>query len=123
MQTYPIKAGSEIVGEATVQKEGLYYHIFCRCQRKQRGICRILLRCKEKSADLGICVPDGGFYCTKRSVPIKKIGADKLEFYVISNVERQDKLIEICAEKPFASIDKLETAQLVQTDGKYYIKF
>ena len=69
---YDIYMGSAAVGTAKVIREGLYYLFFCRCRLSGEVVCRVTVRCGDRSADLGILVPENGAFQLKTRVPVKR---------------------------------------------------
>ena len=114
---YDIYAGTQVVGQAEVIKEGLYYRFSCKCTPPDEGVCRILVSDGCNTKDLGICVPTGEWFCLVSRVPIKYLSGDKLEFLLVPK-DRQVSVVPVATNEPFPELDKLESAHLQEADGK-----
>lgn len=114
---YDICAGTQVVGQAEVIKEGLYYRFSCKCTPPDDGIYRIMVSDGNNTKDLGICVPAGEWFCLVTRVPIKYLSGEKLEFTLVSK-DRQELAVPVAMDEPFADLDKLESAYFQEKDGK-----
>ena len=114
---YDIYAGTQIVGQAEVIKEGLYYRFSCKCTPPNEGVHRITVSDGNNTKDLGICVPAGEWFCLVTRMPIKYLSGDKLEFALVPR-DRQVVSVPIATDEPFADLDKLDSAHLEESDGK-----
>lgn len=114
---YDIYAGTQIVGQAEVIKEGLYYRFSCKCTPPDDGIHRIMVSDGNNTKDLGICVPVGEWFCLVSRVPIKHLSGEILEFSLVPK-DRQKLAVPVATDEPFANLDKLESAHLEEADGK-----
>ena len=116
---YRIRRGNETVGTATIEKQGLYYRICCRCKVSGEGIRRIVMTCGKSRHDLGICVPiDGAFGMDKR-IPCKQIAAGEPEFLLLPKYPGvQGKFIPVYPDEPFAYMTRLKDAYLQVRDGR-----
>ena len=117
--TYEIRRGNEAVGTATVEKQGLYYRICCRCKVSGEGMRRIVVTCGKQREDLGICVPvEGGFGLNKK-IPCKRFGAGKPEFLLLPKYPGvQGKFVPVYPDEPFAYMTRLKSAFLEVRDGQ-----
>ena len=115
---YEVFFGSERVGAASVNREGLYYRISCRCRLSGYVPCRIIVS-GEKEADLGLCVPLDDMFGVETRIPIKKIGEGELHFRVLpKRPELKGEFIPISPEEPFHYIARLKDAHLARKDGQ-----
>lgn len=108
---YDILMDSQVVGQADVKKEGLYYRIVCRCKPLSEGIHRVRVENGEISRDLGICVPTGDDFSLTTRVPVKYLPGDKLTFQLIPK-DAPQKVVPVAQDQPFAYLDMLESATL-----------
>lgn len=117
---YDIFADTQVVGQAEVIKEGLYYRFSCKCMLPNEGVHRILVSDGDNTRDLGICVPTGEWFCLVTRVPIKYLPGKKLEFSLVPR-ERQIVVVPVATNESFNELDKLESAYLQESDGKMEI--
>lgn len=120
MKNFSIYFHSNPVGEASVQKEGLYYNIVCCCQLPLGNMYRIGIRCYEDTYMLGVCVPEEGGHMIRKRIPVKRLPADAMEFYV---VDADTDMEEISPNMPFHKISQLEDAHFINCAGKHYLAF
>ena len=112
---YEIMAGTRRVGQARMEREGLYYRISCRCQMDQE-LCRITVTCGGRLEDLGICVPmDGGFGMDTK-IPCKRLGEGTPEFRLLGKKDI-GIFVAVYPEEPFAYMTRLKDAFLTRQRG------
>ena len=114
---YSILLNGEVVGQAQVEKEGLYYRFTCTCTFSDGKIHRIVVSDGKSVVKLGVCIPDGDQFRLSTKVPAKRLLGETLRFMIESDTTG----IPISSGKPFAYLDKLETARLQITNGQAYI--
>ena len=114
---YDIYAGTQIVGQAEVIKEGLYYRFTCKCTPPDEGVYRIMVSGGDNTKDLGICVPAGEWFCLVSRVPMKYLSGGRLEFTLVPK-DKQEIVASVATGEPFADLDKLDSAHLQQSDEK-----
>ena len=114
---YDIFAGTQVVGQAEVIKEGLYYRFSCKCTPPDEGIHRIMVSDGSSTKDLGICVPTGEWFCLVCRVPIKHLPGEKLEFSLVPK-DTQATGIPVATNESFACLEKLDSAHLQEFEGK-----
>ena len=114
---YDIFAGAQVVGQAEVIKEGLYYRFSCKCMPPDEGVHRIMVSDGNKTKDLGICVPTGEWFCLVCRVPVKYLSGGALNFTLVPK-DRKISTVPVVTNEPFSEIDALDTAYLQEFDGK-----
>lgn len=114
---YDIYAGTQIVGQAEVIKEGLYYRFSCKCTPPNEGVYRIMVSDGDNTKDLGICVPTGEWFCLVSRVPMKYLSGERLEFALVPK-DKQEIAVPVATGEPFADLDKLDSAHLQQSHEK-----
>ena len=118
MGVYSIHSGSENVGMATVERQGLYYIIECVCQRRRKEPYRIYVRCAEQTTDFGICVPSGSVFAMRTKKSVRQIGEGDLYFFCDAESPQPDaSFFPLDADKPFAQLYRLQYATLDNRDG------
>ncbi len=117
--TYEICLGAEPVGEAVVEKVGLYYRFSCRCRLRGATMQRIMVACGDKKADLGICVPVGDMFGLTKKVPCKQLGEGIPEFFLTPRPGGSgSRFVPVYPEEPFAYMSKLKGAFLEIRNGQ-----
>jgi len=110
--------GTQLMGKVQVQRQGLYYRFFCRCQLTGDVVCRLSVTCGNNRESLGVVVPmDGGFGLDTR-LPVKRLGEGKMEFFLTPKHEiPSGKFVPLSPEEPFAYIARLKEGFLAQKNG------
>lgn len=122
--TYPIFRGAEAVGQATVEKQGLYYCFSCRCRLTGEVIYRITVTWGEHSEHLGIPVPEGTEFCLETKLPIRRFGQGEPTFRLVPRHPKLDNcFIPLSPETPFPYLKRLENAYLDRREGEIGIAF
>lgn len=117
---YGVFFGEKAVGKAQVDKQGLYYHVTCRCDLSGEVMHRLEVSCAEKRFNLGILVPmEQGFGLDTR-FPVSRVGEGELRFRLLP---RHDALggrrfVPIKPEEPFRYLERLKDAFLEIQEGK-----
>lgn len=119
VEEYDIFMGETVVGTATVEKQGLYYRLQCRCRLPKDGFCRITVTSDTHHENLGVLLPKGdGFYLNTK-IAAKRMGQGKLEFRAISKLPPdKERFYPVYPEEPFAYLAKLKNAFLAQRNGQ-----
>lgn len=116
---YDIQMGREVVGTATVEQQGLYYRICCRCNLSGSVICRVTVSCNGHHENLGVLVPVGNAFGLTTKVAIKKLGKGSFQFRAMPKHQKSEsRFIPIYPEEPFAYISRLENAFLETINGQ-----
>lgn len=116
---FDILLGGLAIGKATVTRQGLYYHFYCRCRLSGEVVYRLTVRCKENTQNLGIPVPGNGQFELQTRIPVKKLGVGVMEIRAVpKHSELGDKFIPLSPEEPFRYLRRLEDAFLRVRDGK-----
>lgn len=116
---YHLYLGKEIVGTASVERQGLYYHFVCRCRLPKDKLCRVMVECDGYHENLGTLVPWGKYFGLSTRVPTKRFGGGKLHFKVIPKYSAgQGIFIAVYPNEPFAYLSKLKDACLEVRNGQ-----
>lgn len=115
---YEITWNGMQVGKARVEKDGLYYKITCVCTFDDTDIHRVIVSDGESFVKLGVCIPEGDQFYLTTKVPVKSLRGNKLSFMIKSNCTTG---IPVISGKPFAHLERLETARLQIKNGQAYI--
>ena len=112
---YEVLLWDKPVGTVQVSREGLYYRFDCRCHLTDDTVCRVTAG-KES---LGILVPCGDSFELNTKLPVKRFGDTVPEFRLVPNKPvLEGKFIPIKPEEPFAYIERLKDAYLVQREER-----
>lgn len=120
---YDILMGKEVVGTATVERQGLYYRFCCSCQISGAVICRVMVSCNGHHENLGVLVPMGdGFGLTTR-LSVKKLDKGPFQFRAMPKHQKSEgKFIPVYPEEPFAYLTRLQNAFLEVQNGQVGIR-
>ena len=115
---YPVYLGEQAVGQVQVSKEGLYYHIRCKCRFSREGLYRMVLT-GEQTVSMGILVPMGDGFGMDTRIPVKRIGEGKTLFQVIeSHAISNEPFLPIKEDEPFTYIARLKDAYMTYQNGQ-----
>ena len=117
--TFEIKQGEHIIGQVSVEQQGLYYRISCRCNLTGEGMCRLMVACNGKQEDLGTLVPLDVMFGMEKRIPVKRLGEGKPEFLLLSkNSAGREKFVPVYPEEPFSYMSRLKDAYLERRNGQ-----
>ena len=118
-KTYDILLAGEPIGQAKVEKQGLYLRFICRCRLSGETMCRVLVTCGHREADLGILVPQNGAFVLDTRLPARLLGDGPLLFRVMPRHRPlEGKFVPLSPETPFSYLTKLENAYLAHKNGQ-----
>ncbi len=121
---FPIYYGSREWGNATVEIQGLYYRILCKCNIPTDAICTIHLQTKGNDINLGTCIRAGNQYIINTKIPIKHIQINDLKFCILpKSAESSSAFIPIEENSPFPNLKRLDKARMCQLDGRLGVIF
>lgn len=116
---YDILLGGQSIGEASVQRQGLYYCFDCKCKLSGEVVYRLQVRCGENTENLGIPVPQGQWFRLQTRIPVKRLGEGELHFRAVpKHAQLEGKFIPLSPEEPFKYLQRLQNAFLQVRDGK-----
>lgn len=122
MKAYHAIFEDKVVGEVTVEKEGLYYTFQCCVSLKQGGMYRLILETEKGETDLGILMPCEAGYAVRRKLSVKQVCGSSFHFRI---TERNSVLAESCIpvseDQPFPFVDKLQNARLQHFENEIKI--
>ena len=117
--TYPIFRGGEPIGEAVVEKRGLYYWFSCRCVLSGEVIYRLTVSSGDSCENLGIPVPENGEFALKARIPASRLGQGALTVRAVpKHGQLEGKFIPISPDEPFAYLRQLEKAVFEKRNGQ-----
>ena len=116
---YPVFFGKDPVGKVQVQKQGLYYRFFCRCQISGDVVCRLVASIGDARENLGVVVPSGDGFGLEKSIPVKRLGQGTPEFRLVPRHETAVGIfVPLSPEEPFAYIRNLKNAYFERRYGQ-----
>ena len=117
--TFELRQGASPIGCVTVERQGLYYRIACRCSLTGEVMHRLVVVCGEKREDLGTLVPMDGAFGIEKRIPVKRLGEGTPEFLLLpKHGTPEGKFIPVYPEEPFSYMSRLKDAYLAQRDGQ-----
>lgn len=115
---YPVLSGDIQVGKAYVERHGLYYRIKCICNLDESDFTRIFVSDGNNKENLGTCIPNGEQFYLEKQIPVKRLGEDKLSFYIVEGKQRSSgRFIPVQEQFPFRHLSELSKACLEERNG------
>lgn len=117
---YEVTLAGKPVGKAQAEKQGLYYHVICRCRLSGEVMYRLECSIGDKKTNLGILVPmDAGFGMETR-FPVSRVGEGALTFRLLPRHDEMEerRFVPIRAEEPFQYMEQLKDALLESREGQ-----
>ena len=115
--SYDVMHAQQCIGKAQIVKQGLYYHISCKCRLSGQVLCRLIVFSDAGQTDLGILVPKEGRFTIETKIPVKKIGTQNIRFVVLPKpVRTKGRYVPLKPEEPFAYLSQLYNAFLTRID-------
>ena len=103
----------------TVEKQGLYYHISCRCRLPAGQMYCLTVICGDRRENLGVCVPMDGQFGAEKRIPCKRLGEGTPEFTLLPKHEKPEgKFLPVFPEEPFPHLSRLGDAHLENRAGQ-----
>ena len=122
LSEYQVTLSSVPVGIVNITEEGLYLRFRCRCTVSEDQIYRLYAYCDNQRYDLGVLIPDGGFFIVDKKFPKKIFTSNDFRFLILSRTENVINSFEmIDPEQPCRCLQHLPKARLRIDGGKYYI--
>ena len=119
MGTYPILRGGEAIGQALVEKKGLYYFFSCRCDLSGEVIYRLTASCADRCENLGVPVPENGEFKLTARIPVSRLGQGEITVRAVpKHGGLGGKFIPISPDTPFAYLRQLEKAVFEKRNGQ-----
>ena len=117
--TYPILLGGEPIGQASVEKRGLYYHFSCKCDLSGEVIYRITVQTGEKTENLGIPVPEEDLFTLTAKLPASRFEEGNMVFRAVPrHTGLEGKFVPLSPDSPFPYLTRLHNAFLERRNGE-----
>lgn len=117
---YAVTFGEQTIGKAQVTRQGLYYHVVCRCNLSGEVMYRLEVSCGEKRENLGILVPEETGFGLDTRFPVSRVGEGTLRFRLLPrhDVLEGRRFVPITPEEPFSYLERLKDSFLEIQEGK-----
>ena len=124
MQRIALEQGGEGIGFVDVDREGLYYHVSCRCDLCAEVMYQLFLQAGDKALCLGLLVPMDGRFGMEKRVAAKQVAPGPMRFYLRPRHDAMDADFHpVSPEGPFAYLTRLEQAYLIRRDQIWGVGF
>ena len=80
---FEVYQDGKTVGTVALTREGLYYHIRCRCKLDAEAVTRLMWKQGHDYVSLGILVPMAGGFGLDTRIAVKKCPGEKPEFVLV----------------------------------------
>ena len=120
---YDICLSGQRVGQATVEQQGLYYRIRCRCRLSGEVRFHVRVEGSAGEEDLGLLVPDGREFYLSGSVAVKKLGEGLRFCLTPRHPEHAGVFVPLRADEPFTYLMRLKEAVLTHRNGQLGVLF
>ena len=121
VKVYPITFEGRKVGEAKVERLGMFLLIRCECDAGLQGNCSIKACCGGKEVELGRCFPCNSGFRLERRMSVKYFLDTDLSFHILR--ENEEKFIPLYTDKPFESLSQLSLAHFAVRHGQSGLVF
>ena len=116
--TYDVLLGGQLMGTATVSKQGLYWLFACRCKLSGEVMYQLVLQLGQSHV-LGILVPEGDEFILRTRLPIKQLEQGTPRFLLKPrHAPMNGRFVPVDPGQPFAYLRRLERAHLCRKDGQ-----
>ena len=116
---YDIFLGKEIIGQANVTRQGLYYHFACKCDLSGDVLYRVSVSCHGHHENLGILIPAGSGFGLSTKVSVRRLGEGRLQFRALPKHQKCERVfVPVYPDEPFSYITRLQNAFLEVRDGQ-----
>ena len=115
-EQYPIYLTEKKVGEACLEKKGMFWHITLRCSVTGEQPFRILVESGTQQTDLGIYPSDAVCGEVERWVSVKTLPIGGLSFQLVP--QKTGQRILVLEKKPFSALDKLSSGRFQTVAGQ-----
>lgn len=121
MTKYPIYYCDQVVGNAQMDKQGLFYVIRCKCNLPQDRLYKVLITSKDDTFDLGICTrSDKGIGLVTR-ISANTLKSTELRFTVEPEQHEIKKMYAVSENSEFPDLEIIYKAKFLRREGKAYI--
>ncbi len=115
MESYHVTFNDENVGTVTVERQGLYFVISCRC-RRIAGVLRLVLQREKERVPIGVCIPEGSGMGICRRLPAKHLKDPPWHFFLAE--DKEENFVPLGGELSTDVLQNLYQARFCLQDGK-----
>ena len=112
---YPITREGNTVGEAQLERQGMFWRIICRCRIRTEKPMRIYLQSEMRRLDLGLCILEGDT-CSLVSRISCKVGAPEGFAFTVEHI-REEQYFPLSESEPFPALQLLKSAKFMPRNG------
>ena len=118
MDKIEIYFGVNCVGWASLEKEGLYYRISCKCNMTEKSIFRVIMASANGRYPIGVLLPAAPGFALSARIPVKKVDLNTLHF-MVEPLDSDEGCIRIpiSADLELPWLQQLENARLHYHNG------
>jgi hypothetical protein len=116
--TYDILLGGAMIGQAQVDKEGLFLRFRCRCRLSGEVIYQLTVSDGCHTEKLGIPVPESGWFVLDTRLPAKRLENAPLFIRAVPRHGELSGFIPVKPEEPFMYLSRIKDAYLAVRDGQ-----
>ena len=123
-KSFAVTLDGKVVGDAIIEKQGLYYIVECCCPMRLDRRYILMLICGEIRKDLGVCISYENGFGLKTRVKLNLANEKEICFELISKV-KQDRtdFYPIYANQPFELLEFLRYGSFVVINDIWGIRF
>ena len=117
---YEVTLDGRPVGKAQLTRQGLYYHVICRCALSGKEMYRLEAFCGEKRMDLGILIPKDSSFGLDMRFPVSRLGEGEFAFRLRGKDEPKEsrRFVPVKPEEPFSYLASLKDSFLEIRDAQ-----
>ena len=109
---YPIYENDQVLGQAQIDRQGLYYHFLCRIHRNGSQILQLQIQWADKTENLGVPVPEGSCFVLRKKLPVSRCGRGEPRFVLSPRHPPKERFVPLYPDCPFSDLSYLENARL-----------
>lgn len=109
--TYPVFLGSEIVGTATIERQGLYCEVTCRCDITGEVFCRVVACSGDRRENLGILAPGKKGFALQTRVAVKRLGEGFVLRVMPRHPQEKSQALPFVSEDPYVYLRRMKHAK------------
>lgn len=121
MMEYPIYYAGNRVGNAVLEKQGMFYKIRCHCDIQVDKLTKIQMNIEGDALDLGICLKCQNGIGLSTRINTKILEGKNPSFSVHTDDESEGILNPISENAPFAYLEYISQGKFIRKEEKTYI--
>lgn len=117
-ETWNVLYHDRPVGVCTMERQGLYWRIICRCSTGIDGICRLIINCGGDDVDLGVLVPLNGSFGLEKRIPVKRLPEGEPRLFIRNDADLSEVFVPVRSGESFSLLSRLEGSRYVRRNGE-----